>query len=106
MADALLQLPAVGVGLAPPTLDGGGFSRGLGLLDGLLALWLRFRLGLFPGELPRFRDGLVDRPDHVERLLRELVVLALDDLLEALDRVLEPNVFARLAGELLRDEVG
>src|SRR5918995_4442100 len=51
----------------------------------------------------RLHDGLVDRADHVERLLRQLVVLAVDDLLEALDRVLDTHVDARLAGERLRD---
>src|SRR5436190_281674 len=90
---------------ARPRLAGGGFGGrfGLGLLFGLF----RLLLGLlaFARELPCLRDRLVDRADHVERLLRKLVVLALDDLLEALDRVLEPHVLAGLAGELLGDEV-
>src|SRR5581483_8001818 len=57
------------------------------------------------GHLLRALDGALDRPDHVERLLRQLVVLALDDLAEPADRVLELHVLAGRAGELLRDEV-
>src|SRR5437879_35102 len=50
-------------------------------------------------------DRLLDRADHVERLLGQVVVLAVEDLGEAADRVLELHVLARRAGELLRDEV-
>src|SRR5256885_3881234 len=50
-------------------------------------------------------DRLLDRPDHVEGLLGQVVVLAVEDLGEALDRVLELHVFAGSAGELLVDEV-
>ena len=46
-------------------------------------------------ELLAALDRALDRADHVERLLRQLVVLALDDLLEAADRVLELHVLAR-----------
>src|SRR5581483_10912824 len=37
-------------------------------------------------------DCLLDRPDHVERLLGKIVVLAVEDLAEAADRVLELHV--------------
>src|SRR5687768_7387680 len=51
-------------------------------------------------------DRFVNRPDHVERLLRQIVVLAVDDLLEALHRVGNLHVLALEAGELLGDEEG
>src|SRR4051812_39266745 len=57
------------------------------------------------GHLLRALDRAFDRADHVERLLRELVVLAVEDLLEAADRVLELHVLARRPRELLGDEV-
>src|ERR1043165_4413427 len=50
----------------------------------------------------RFFDGA----HHVERLLGQRVALAVDDHLEALDRVLERHVLARRAGEVLRDGEG
>src|SRR6266568_5193493 len=55
------------------------------------------------GELLRLLDRLLDAADHVEGLLGELVVPALHDLLEAADRVLQLDVLALVAGELLRD---
>src|SRR5437588_3673880 len=60
------------------------------------------RLGL---QLLRPLDRLLDQADHVERLLRQVVVLAVEDLGESPDRVLELHVLARRAGELLGDEV-
>src|SRR5579862_3469943 len=45
-------------------------------------------------------DDLLDGAGHVERLLGEIVVLAVEDLGEAADRVLELHVLARRAGEL------
>src|SRR4051812_23179948 len=57
------------------------------------------RLGLAPGG-----DGLHDRADHVEGLLAEVVVLAVEDLLEALDRVLELHVRPGPTRERLGDE--
>src|SRR6185436_12227172 len=51
----------------------------------------------------RFLECLLDRADHVEGLLGQLVALAVDDHLEALDRVLQRHVLARRAGEYLRD---
>src|SRR5262245_66424174 len=44
-------------------------------------------------------DRLFDRPHHVERLLRQLVALAVDDHLEALDRLLERHELAFGAGK-------
>src|SRR4249919_3155984 len=51
------------------------------------------------GDLLRLLDGFFDAADHVERLLRQVVHLAVDDRLEAADRVLQRNVLARRAGE-------
>src|SRR5262249_60411016 len=53
-------------------------------------------------ELLRLGDRLLDRPDHVEGLLGQLVVLALEDLLEDADRVGEAQVDDLRAGEMLR----
>src|SRR6266542_3747420 len=47
---------------------------------------------------------LLDRPDHVEGLFGQVVVLAVEDLSETLDRVLELDVRARTARERLGDE--
>ena len=47
---------------------------------------------------------LVDGPLHVERLLGDVVVLALDDLLEAAHRVLARHEHTGRSGELLGDE--
>src|SRR5919109_5268908 len=71
-----------------------------GLLLSLLGLLLAAA-----ADALRLLDRLLDRPDHVEGLLGQLVVLAVEDLGEALDRVLELHVLARRAGELLGDEV-
>src|SRR4051812_9867566 len=54
--------------------------------------------------LPRRFDGLVDRADHVERLLRQCVVHALEDLAETAHRLFTRDVLARAAGERLGDE--
>src|SRR5690606_7225053 len=51
----------------------------------------------------RLFHRLFDRADHVERLLRQVVVLAVDDRLEALDGVLQRHVLAGRAGEHFRD---
>ena len=59
-------------------------------------------LGLF-GHLLGLLDRFFDAADHVERLLRQVVVLAVDDRLEAADRVLQRDVLARRAGEDLGD---
>src|ERR671925_995453 len=71
-----------------------------GLLLSLLGLLLAAA-----ADALRLLDRLLDRPDHVEGLLGQVVVLAVEDLGEALDRVLELHVLARRAGELLGDEV-
>src|SRR5512137_85436 len=52
----------------------------------------------------RLLERVLDRADHVERLLGQGVALAVDDHLEAADRVLQRDVLARRAGEHLRDE--
>src|SRR3990172_13012576 len=52
----------------------------------------------------RFFDRLVNRADHVERLLRQAVVLAVNDAAEGSDGVLQGHVLARGAGEHLGDE--
>src|SRR5918995_2224515 len=72
------------------------------LLRRLLGRLLGFGLA---AQLARLLDCLLDRPDHVERLLGQLVVLAVEDLLEAFDRVLELHILAGCPRELLRDEV-
>src|ERR1017187_1037630 len=48
--------------------------------------------------------GLVDGAAHVERVLGKLVVLAVEDLRETADRLLEGYVLALTAGEHLGDE--
>src|SRR5881397_1415763 len=55
-------------------------------------------------ELLRFVHRLADVADHVEGLLGQLVVLAVDDLSEALDGVRELYVPPLRAGERLGDE--
>src|SRR6266851_5960844 len=45
-------------------------------------------------------EGFVDGADHVKRLLRNVVVLAFHDFLEAADRVFDLDVFAFPAGKL------
>src|ERR671930_1735536 len=88
-----------------------GRSGGLGLpsvLFGCLGLALRLLLRLFlaaAADRLRLLDRLLDRPDHVEGLLGQVVVLAVEDLGEALDRVLELHVLDGRARELLGDEV-
>src|SRR5918999_2104540 len=49
-------------------------------------------------------DHLVDRALQQEGPLRDVIVLALDDLLEGADRLLDRHVLALGAGERLRDE--
>src|SRR3954471_3423052 len=50
----------------------------------------------------RLLEGFLDRADHVEGLLGQRVALAVDDHLEALDGVLQRNIFPRRSGEVLR----
>src|SRR5512146_3544748 len=63
---------------------------------------------LVPASLQRLRllEGFLDRADHVERLLGQLIAFAVDDHVEALDRVLQRHVLARRAGEHFRDAEG
>src|SRR5271165_668669 len=51
----------------------------------------------------RLFDRLLDRSDHVEGRLRQVVVLAFDDAFEALDRVRDLDLNAGRAGENGRD---
>src|SRR5205823_8048642 len=85
---------------SPSATHAGRLSLGLAciladrrVLAGLLFLFLLRRLAL-AGQPLSLLDCLLDRADHVERLLGQIVVLALDDLLEALDRVLGLHVLA------------
>src|SRR5687768_15699743 len=48
-----------------------------------------------------FLDGLVDGADHVERLLGQVVVVAVQDALEAADGLGQRDDLAVLAGEHL-----
>src|SRR5581483_5031687 len=57
-----------------------------------------------PSQFLRLLGGLVDGADHVERLLRQRVVLAVDDTAEAADGFFERHILARRAGEHLGDE--
>src|ERR1700694_1173187 len=52
----------------------------------------------------RLFDGLFDAAYHIKRLLRQMIVFAVDDGFEAADRVLERDEFSRRAGEDLGDE--
>src|SRR5205814_1361510 len=54
-----------------------------------------------PLELLRPLERLLHVADHVERLLRQLVVLAVDDLAEPRDRLLQRHVLAGRARERL-----
>src|SRR6185503_21302104 len=51
----------------------------------------------------RLLEDVLDGAGHVERLLRQVVELAVHDLLEAPDRVLERDVLAGGSGEHLGD---
>src|SRR5881296_2419288 len=57
-------------------------------------------------ELLRLVPRLADVADHVDRLLGQLVVLAVDDFAEALDGVRELHIPPLSAGERLGDEHG
>src|SRR5690606_32681884 len=64
----------------------------------MVVLMIGFSLS---GDLAGLLDRFVDGADHVERLLRQVVVLAVHDALEAADGVLQRDVLARRAGEHL-----
>ena len=53
----------------------------------------------FVSQFLRLLDRFFNRPDHVKRLLRQIVMLAVDDFFEAPDGVLEFHVFPRRARE-------
>src|SRR5450432_147849 len=55
-------------------------------------------------ELLVARPHVIEAALHVERLLRDVVALAVDDLLEAAHGVLDLDVLARRAGEGLGHE--
>src|SRR3954469_9471497 len=57
-----------------------------------------------PLHLLRGFDRFFNRTDHEERLLGKMIVLALDDFLEASHRLGNRDVFARFTSELLADE--
>src|SRR5258708_2553347 len=54
--------------------------------------------------LLRLLSGLLDRADHVKRLLRHVVAFALENLAKAFDRIFDFYVLALETGELLTDE--
>src|SRR5439155_25618561 len=68
----------------------------------LLRLWLRVLLAA--AFTFRRLNGLVDRAHHVEGLLGEVVVLAVEDFTEAADRFLQGHVFPGPVGEHLGNE--
>src|SRR5947209_7369951 len=55
-------------------------------------------------QLLRLRDGQLDRADHVERLLRQVVVLAVQDFAESAHRLLAGDIRPADAGEGFGDE--
>src|SRR4029453_6606784 len=72
-----------------------------------VTIWSSMLVGsamLLPLHLLRFLDRFLDRADHVEGLLGEVIVLAVDDLTEAADGLGNRHVLAGEAGELLGDE--
>src|SRR5437868_2464533 len=65
-----------------------------------------FAIWVFPGNSSLLQrlgllENLLDRADHVEGLFGEAVALAVHDHVEALDRVLQGDVFPWGAGEYL-----
>jgi len=50
---------------------------------------LQASLRRFRRELLTLLDGLLDRADHIEGGFRQIIVLAVDNALEALDRILD-----------------
>src|SRR5690242_16041478 len=60
----------------------------------------------FHSHLFRLRHRFFDRADHIERLLRQVIVLAVEDLFEAADRIFEFDVLAGGAGKCFGDVKG
>src|SRR5690606_39453567 len=69
----------------------------------LLTVSCSRRLG---GQALRLLDSLVDVSDHVEGGFRQVVVVAVAEALEALDRILQIDQLARRAGEHFCHEEG
>src|SRR5262245_43966504 len=65
-----------------------------------------FGLRRVGGHLLRLGDRFFDGANHIEGLLRQMVVLAVHDRLERTDVVGELHELARLVGELLRHMEG
>src|SRR3712207_2445820 len=65
-----------------------------------------FLLADFAGDALGLLAGLLDGADEVEGALGQVVVLAVDDLLEAADGLGDGHVLAGEARELLLDEEG
>src|SRR5664279_294148 len=70
--------------------------------SGMSYLRLRFRLGFRLGL--RLSLRFVNRPDHVERALREVLELIAQDPLAAIERVLEADELSFESAELLGRE--
>src|SRR2546428_1443623 len=91
--------------LRPSTVTISTWSLSATLLRLLAALCGGFRLigrlrRLAPAALALRRlDGLIDGAHHVERLLGKVVVLAIEDLAEAADRLLQGHIFPWSVGE-------
>src|SRR3954447_19103848 len=78
----------------------------LGVVGALLLVGLLVLLFLVGVAAARGLDDVVDRALEQEGALRDVVVLAVDDLLEGAHRVLDRDVDAGGAGELLGHEEG
>src|SRR5581483_2512265 len=106
-------LPAFGLAFVAPSAALGPLAVTLGALGVTLGglgvtLLLRLRAGGVASPttaalLAALLDDLIDRALHEESPLRQVVVLAFEDFLEATDRLSDRNVHARSAGELLGD---
>src|SRR5689334_17251425 len=72
--------------------------------SGVTTSTFRCAMALRRRQLLGLLDRHVDAADHVEGLLRQLVVLALGDLLEAANRLLQRHRLAGCPGEDLGDE--
>src|ERR1700681_4714349 len=70
------------------------------------AIFRDHALGRLGGEALRLLDRLLDGADHIEGRLRQMVVLAVAQALEAADRIGEIDEYARRTGEHLGDMEG
>ena len=87
-------------------LEDGAIGGDDGKLERHGAISLSSTYSPTPATSDAFSTACSTAPNHVERLLRQIVVLALEDRLEAADRVGNRYVLAGAAGELLGDEHG